>query len=146
VNAPPAGRELREPQRLLALFVSLLYLLLALRAAKDLKESDAFKAAVVALLTSENLLLLEPTVWDTVGAKCLYLPVTLPTFLAYHGSWFLRHTVQGLPYSPEEQVTLLKGAVEEYDELSEKQQAELAEKECWKAGNLAAWRAAKKRN
>jgi hypothetical protein len=102
VNAPPAGRELREPQRLLALFVSLLYLLLALRAAKDLKESDAFKAAVVALLTSENLLLLE--------------------------------------------VTLLTGAVEEYDELSEKQQAELAEKECWKAGNLAAWRAAKKRN
>jgi len=114
--------------------------------AKDLKESDEFKAAVVALLSSENLLLLEPTIWDTVGAKCLYLPVTLPAFVAYHGSWFLRHTVQGLPYAPDEQVVLLKSAVEEYGELSEKQQAELAEKECWKADNLAAWRAAKKRN
>lgn len=115
-------------------------------AAKDLKDSDDFEATVVDLLASENWLLVEPTIRDTVGAKCLYLPTTLVSMAAYHGSWFFRHTVQGLPYSPEEQETLLRSAVEDYDELSEKQKAELVAKECWKPENLAAWRASKKRN
>lgn len=113
---------------------------------KDLKDSDDFKATVVELLTAENWLLLEPTIWDTVGAKCIYWPTSFASFAFYHGSWFVRHTIQGLPYSDEEKVTMLRSAVEDYDELSEKQQADLVEKECWKADNLAAWRASKKRN
>ena len=100
---------------------------------------------VVGMLSEYNLLLLEPTAYDTVGFKCLYLPATVPKFVLYHVDWFVRHTVQGQPYSEEEKVVLLKSAVEDFDTLNEKQQAELLEKECWKEDALAAWRAAKKR-
>lgn len=112
---------------------------------KELKESEEFKAMVVGMLSEYNLLLLEPTAYDTVGFKCLYLPATVPKFVLYHVDWFVRHTVQGQPYSEEEKVVLLKSAVEDFDTLNEKQQAELLEKECWKEDALAASRAAKKR-
>lgn len=107
---------------------------------KALKADEAFKAVVLEVLSEENMLLLTPTVWDTVGFKALTLPMTAPKAIMRHGSWFVRHTIQGQPYSDEEKVTLLEGAVEEWNELSEKQQADLMDMEGWKEEKLNLWR------
>lgn len=109
---------------------------------KALKSSDGFRAAVEAVLTEEGMMLPEPTVWDTVGAQ---LPIVLPKFLLFHGSWFLRHTVQGQPYSEDEKIYLLSRSVAEWDELTEKQKADLMAREAWEQKNLDAWRSSKKK-
>jgi hypothetical protein len=109
-------------------------------AKKSLKADEGFKLTVIDVLKEENLLLLEPTFWDTVGFQMLKLPLTAPQSISTNAQWFVRHTVQGLPYTDEEKEQMCEGAVEEWAELSAKQQAELMEAEGWKEENLQRWR------
>lgn len=107
---------------------------------KALKADSEFKKVVLDILSAENLLLPEPTVWDTIGFHVLKLPLTAPKSITSHAQWFFRHTIQGLPYTEEEKEEMLEKSVEEWASLSAKQKAELMECEGWKEEKLNAWR------
>jgi len=107
---------------------------------KALKTDPGFKLAVIDVLEEDNMLLPAPTVWDTVGFQVLKLPMTAPKSIMTNVMWFVRHTVQGQPYTDEEKQTMLENAVDEWADLSAKQQTDLMECEGWKDVNLQAWR------
>jgi len=105
---------------------------------KSLNDSTEFKAAVVAVLSEANVLMVDPKLTDLAGVKVF---TVLPQAVLFQLSWFFRHTVQGQPLNDEEKDYLLSRAVGEWDSLSASKKDAMREAEVWDADNLAKWRA-----
>jgi hypothetical protein len=98
---------------------------------KSLKTDEEFKNVVVAVLAEQDRLMKDPNVFSLAGFKILLSPIWIVKTTLFQLSWFVRHTIQGQEYSKEEKVYMLEQSIENWSELSTKQQEKYIEQEAW---------------
>jgi hypothetical protein len=106
-----------------------------------MKKDEQFRKIVEDLVSQIDSGLAPPTVWDTVGVAALKLPLTVVKEGPFQLSWFIKHNIQGQPYSDDEKRYLMKKSLgDEWDSYSAADQKSLMEAGAWEADKMAAWR------